>query len=201
MKQKVEAGSDEAPRTVPNAEREARRTSAAKRLSGIKFRGELDISDRLIDRTIEMYEGNILGYLGPELCTKRGNAMLGLQKDKQWESTPNAHGGFTLRRADDGRRADVDSQFAFSFSFQRRSLALDMGDVMDFENSELLRTSLIDSLVKEPPTGFAAVGMEQVLEADRTLWVLMGEQTRSGIKRKPDDRPCDKVFFQSLREL
>ena len=49
MKRKVEAGSDEAPRTVPNAEREARRTSAAKRLSGIKFRGELDISDRLID--------------------------------------------------------------------------------------------------------------------------------------------------------
>ena len=169
MKRKVEAGSDEAPRVVPNAEREARRSAAVQWLKGVSLKGEFDISDRLLDRAIGMHEGNVLGYLGRELCTKRGNAMLGLQKDKLWESSPNASGEFTLRRSDDGRRADVDTQFAFSFALQRRSLALDMGDVMDFENSEILRTKLIDALMKTPPNGFMNVGIEQVLDADRAF--------------------------------
>lgn len=201
MRRKVDAPAGDAPRVVPNAEREARRTATAARVNGVKLLGELDISDRLLDRAIDMYDGNVLGYLGPELCTKRGNAMLGLQKDPLWESSPNANGGFTLRRADDGRRVDVDGQFAFSFAFQRRSLALEMGDIMSFDNAETLRNKFIDALMATPPVGFMAVGIDQVLEADRTFWIKMGELTRKGIKRQPDGRPCDKAFEKVIESF
>ena len=43
--------------------------------------------------------------------------MVGIHNDQQWESAPNINGGFTIHRADDGQRADIDGQFAFSFSY------------------------------------------------------------------------------------
>ena len=194
MRRKTEAGPSDAPRAVPNAEREARRAAAAIELKGVKLEDELDISDRLIDRAIDMYDSNVLGYLGPELCTKRGNAMMGIQRDPLWESVPNINGGFTLKRADDGRRAEFDTQFAFSFALQRRSLALHMSGVMDYTHSETLRAKFISAMMKEPRRGFLPVDLAQVLDADREFWIAMGDKVRKGIKNTIGGRPCDLAF-------
>ena len=201
LRRTVESPSGNAPREIPNAELEARRDRTEARVKGIKLLNELDISDRLLIRAIEIYDSNRMGYIGPDLCTKRGNTMVGIQKDQQWESSPNANGGFTLRRAEDGRRVDVDGQFAFSYAFQRRSLALDMAEILDFDNSETLRLQYIAKVMASSPAGFLAIGFEQILDADRYFWIKMGEVTRKGIKMKPDGRPCDKVFDEVFKDF
>ena len=63
MKRKVEGTSEDAPRKVPALEREERREKLKSRLIGTKMTNELDPSDRLIDKTIEIYEQNRLRYL------------------------------------------------------------------------------------------------------------------------------------------
>ena len=127
--------------------------------------------------------------------------MVNARKDQQWESAPNLHGGFTFKLAEDGRRVDVDGQFAFSYAAQRRSLAMDMAEIVDFASSEKLRRKYISVLMKEPPMGFLAVGLEQIFNADRYFWVRLGELTRKGIKMKPDGRPCDKVFEKVFEDF
>ena len=194
LRRTVESPSGNAPREIPNAELESRRDRTDARTKGVKLLGELDISDRLLIRAIEIYDSNKIGYMGLELCTKRDDALVGIQKNQEWESTPNLRGGFTFSRADDGRRVDVDGQFAFGYAMQRRSLALDMAEILDYENSEELRARLVAAIMEVPPPGFLPIGFEQILSADRCFWVEMGKLTRKGIKMQPDGRPCDKVF-------
>ena len=40
------------------------------------------------------------------------------------------------------------------------------------------------------------VTLKQLEEADKRLWSVLAERTRSGIKVSPEGRPCDKVFVQ-----
>jgi hypothetical protein len=44
-----------------------------------------------------------------------------------------------LRKLEDYKRSPVDSQFAFIFAFHRRGLALEIADLLCFENHEILR--------------------------------------------------------------
>ena len=158
------------------------------------MKGELDISDALLERAIAMYDANAVSYVSLDMCTKKENALLGVKKDRRWEHIPNAYGKLELRLVDDDTRLSVDTQFAFIFALQRRALALQMGDVMEFSLSEKLRAKLIEVLMKPAPTGFLPVGMNQVLEADFVFWTQMVEETTEGIKRKPNGRPCDNAF-------
>ena len=200
MKRTVEAPTN-TPREVPNPELEARRERTESRVDGIELEDETDISDALLTRVITMYEINKLAYIGLEHCTKRGDAMVGINKNEQWESVPNISGGFTIRRGDDGQRADVDGQFALSYALQRRSLSLDMGDVLDFKKHEKLRRKYISSLMSSPPPGFMPIGLAQIVEADKCFWVELGKLTRKGIKRKVDGRPCDNAFDEIMKNF
>jgi hypothetical protein len=80
LKSQLESPTLDAPRVVPNAERLARRRRAAEQLPGLELKGELDISDALLDRTIDMYDRNGIYYLGLELCTKRQTSLMGPQR-------------------------------------------------------------------------------------------------------------------------
>ena len=147
LKRRVEASPDDAPRVVPNAERLERRKRVAARLAGLavngQLTGELNVSDRLMDLCIEMHDRNQLHYVAPDLCTKKTVDILGGKRDRLWESVPNSAGMLVFKKPEDSERAELGSQFALSFAFQRRGLALEMADVVSFDHSECLRSRLI----------------------------------------------------------
>ena len=196
LKRMLVNGSDDVPRSVPVPEKLARRKRAAQQLQGLELKGELDISDRLLERAIQIYDSNTLCYLGLDVCTKKSFDLTGGMRDKRWEHVPTASGTMEMRLKDDDVRITVDTQFAFSFAMQRRSLALLMGDVMAFELSEKLRTKYIAVLMKPPQEGYAQVGMQQVLSADLIFWTEMMEcdALQEGTKRNANGRPCDQAF-------
>lgn len=195
LKRRVDATPDDAPRVVPNAERLERRRRVATRLAGLatggQFVGELNVSDRLLDTCIEMYEKNQIFYVAPEMCTKKSVDILGTRRDRLWESVPNATGQLVFKKTDDAERAALGSQFALGLAFQRRGLALEMADIISYDHSETLRSRLIAAFMEAPPTGYAAVSIEQIFDADQVAWTLLAEKTVDGIKRKGTDRPCD----------
>ena len=139
LRRQVESGPSDVPRVVLNAEREERRARVERHLVGLELIDDLDVSDRLIDRCIAIYDNNRLAYLGPELCTKRDMEICDVQKDPTWATAPDLSGVLRLKRSDDDVRADLDSQFSLLYAFQRRGLALEMGEVMSFETHEILR--------------------------------------------------------------
>ena len=200
LKRRVDSGTDDMPRSIPNAEREERRSRLALRLVGLELTGELDVSDRLIDRCITMYESNSLVYLGPDVCTKRSTGVLGGKSDRLWEAVPSASGAMVFKRLEDDSLAETGSQFALQFALQRRALALDMADIVAYEITAKLNTLLVAAHMKQPPRGFAAVSISQMLEADQTAWTLVADQTRKGIKRTGAGRPCDAALTAVFKE-
>ena len=183
---------DDVPRKIPLPEKEACRARTAQMLPHLRLVDELDVSDRLLDLCFDMREGDKIGYLGIELCTKRNMEVLGAKKQPQYAPTHDAAGFLRYQRIEECETTALDNQLQISFAFQRRSLALEMTDIMSYANAELLKDRLIAAVMKPSPTGYAAVSLQQALEADQVAWQLLSEKTRGGIKRLGNSaRPCD----------
>ena len=95
---------------IPAPKRAERRRRFEKRLANYTdadgyFPDELDVSDKLIDRCITMWDCNSLAYLGVEFCTKRSMELVGVNKDSKFQPTPDASGVMKFKAVEDDERA------------------------------------------------------------------------------------------------
>ena len=203
LKQRVGGSVADGPRRVTTAERRERFLKVERRLApGIVIRGELEPSERLIDRCIHIWDANTVRYLPLECCTKRAMEIRGVDKDPMWASVPDPTTGLMrLKQVVEDTSSPISSQFELIHALMRRALALEMGDLLSFENHELLRNKYVAALMKTPFSGFARFTMEQMIEADIHLFRILADKTREGVRRVGvQDRPLDKVFAEALRE-
>ena len=201
LRRRSEATTEDGPRVMPAAERRERFLRVESRLKpGIKMRGELEVSFKLIERCVHMWDANTIKYLPLELCTKRNDEVRGIEKDPLWATVPDpASGRLLLKQVRDDVRSAVDGQFAYNFAMQRRAIGMEMADIMSFENGDELRDIFVAAMMKAPFSGFEPFSCEQVLEADLQFWLIIAELTRDGVKRKGSaDRPCDVVFQRAI---
>jgi hypothetical protein len=91
LKRKVEANGDELPRRLPTAERAARLVSQQTRLLVPVLEEDLESSNALIDKGIQMVEDNLLSYISLEQCTTRAQE---LDNTKAIEEYKTDGGGF-----------------------------------------------------------------------------------------------------------
>jgi hypothetical protein len=80
------------------------------------------------------------------------------------------------------------------YALVRRGLAMDQANILDYAKHDMLVELLLDVRMQEPPNGYQRVAMKQLEAADKKFFVLLGEETRSGIKATQDGRPCDGAF-------
>ena len=184
------------PRVVPQPEKEARGSALASRLNGLAvdgmFVGEFDVSDRLLERCIHLYENNVLAYVGLDLCTKRDFEVLGHRRDPHLAPVQDASGYIKMQSQQPETYCSIETQTLMENAFMRRNLAMDMGDVMSFEVGEELRRTLVAALTEEVPPGHAPVSLNQLVSADKKFWVKLASATRGGVRRVDEiERPCD----------
>ena len=196
MRRLQEPSNPEAPRTVPQPEKEARRLALAERLVGLavggRFRGEYDVSDRLLERCMDIWERNSLAYVGLELCTKRDFEVLGHKKDPYLAPVQDANGFLRMQQHVPDEQCAVSTQSMFENALVRRNLAMDMADVMSFELGERLRRALVEALTDDAPPGYVTAGLNQLIAADKKFWVTLASATCGGVKRSGEaERPCD----------
>jgi hypothetical protein len=91
LKRKVEANGDELPRRLPTAERAARLVNQQTRLLVPVLEEDLESSNALIDKGIQMVEDNMLSYTSLEQCTTRAQE---LDNTKAIEEYKTDGGGF-----------------------------------------------------------------------------------------------------------
>ena len=186
----------DAPKVVPQPEKEARRAALAAKLIGLsvdgRFVGELDVSDRLLERCMDLWEKNAIAYVGLELCTKRDFEVLGYKRDPALAPMQDANGYLRMQQRQADEVCPIGTQSQWENAFTRRNLAMDMADVMSFQLGDRLRRTLVDSLTEEVPPGHVAVSLNQLIAADRKFWVKLASLTCGGVKRDgQDERPCD----------
>eukprot|EP00435_Cladocopium_sp_Y103_P051902 s1922_g16.t1 len=80
----------------------------------------------------------------------------------------------------------------------KRALALEQANLVKFSLMEAWSEKMMQSRLEEPSAGFARTTMKQLEQADRKLFVVLGENTREGIKATPTGRPIDDVFEKCM---
>ena len=161
LKTRIERNDDAVPRKVPNLERAHRLAEQQRRLSpALDISGPLQPAHSLIDAVSQQKDDGILKYLSPEHCPSRDDE---LQLDKK-----------TVL-------ADVSSDLKIRQALQRRSLAYDQLGIMAYEKLEGWISFLFLQPSRLPPEHFAAITIEQVLQADKQSFIFMSERCRTGL--------------------
>ena len=167
LRTKIDKKDDEAPRKVPQAERNSRLQAQRKRLTGIEVSGPLEPSDSLVDVVSQQREDELLRYIELEQCTCRDSEVRASKNSKT-------------------NKADLTSDFGVRQAMQRRALAYDQLEIFTFQLLEGWHTYLFNLMAREAVAidgvRYNKVSMSQILEADRQVFVLTSDRCRRGLQ-------------------
>ena len=168
LKQAVEERSEDMPtKRLALPERTHRYEDQKRRL----------IADRFVDLTVSQYEENRIHHIELARCISKEQEILasGSKDDKKLviDASDNV-----LRNA-----------------FTRRALAYDQANIVGFANANAWTEELLQVRLETPPPGYEKVSLQQIIQADRKLWVKLADVTRDGIQVQSFGRPVDKIFI------
>ena len=95
--------------------------------------------------------------------------------------------------------ADISTDLMVRMALMRRGLALDQCNVLEYSLHDQWVEKVFDVRTETPTDGYAHISLQQVIQADRKLFLKLAELTREGIQVKHDGRPCDKIFLQAMQ--
>lgn len=185
---------DESPaKKIPQPERVARYRAQVQRLPGLRLVGELECSNALIDLVFQQSEDEIIRYLAPSKCTRRSQELLGLPKESRYSTDLN---GFIKERQHDASlAADVSTEMRTRYALTRRALAYDQVGLCDFHVLDGWSDFLWEQMMRPPPVGYTQISLDQVLQADRAIFLVLAELTREGITIRPTGvKPIEAAF-------
>ena len=94
--------------------------------------------------------------------------------------------------------ADLSNDMLLRLCLMRRGLALDQCNVLDYAKHDAWVEKILDIRLESPPDGYQRVTLQQIVNADRKLFLKLAELTRSGIQITAKGRPVDLVFEQAV---
>ena len=75
---------------------------------------------------------------------------------------------------------------------------MDQCNVLDYAKHDAWVEKLLDIRLESPPDGYQRVTLQQIVNADRKLFLKLAELTRSGIQITAKGRPVDLIFEQAV---
>ena len=146
-----------------------------------------------MDRCCAAYESDRLTYVEWSMCLSREYELANNVK-KDTDLSFNSDGTLKLARTSKIEPMQGMTEIQVRYALVRRGLVMGQANIMDYAKHDMLVELLLDVRMQEPPSGYQRVTMKQLEAADKKFFVVLGEETRAGIKAAQDGRPCDKVF-------
>jgi hypothetical protein len=176
----------EGGRKLPVAEKQARLQQQQQRLTGVNISGELQPSYALIDLAASMLESNSVIWISPAKCSKRESEIqLSTTKEKSSVIAVEQH-TLKVTAAEDVVKVDHSTELQLQWAMQRRGIALDQCRLIDWETHQRWVQYLLGLLTKAVPDGYAKIKMEQLLKADRELFLVMAQELQQSGDRLTD---------------
>ena len=183
------------PKKIPLAEKESRMTAIRNRLTGIALEGPLEPSTSLLEQTVHQHETKTIKYLPPEKCYSREHEI----KFAKPAKTLQVEGGtiaFKENAAIPGETVFTSLQFQQALT--RRAIAYDFAELVTFDVSRRYCDMLLRHLTREPPPGYSATTLAQLVKADQHVWAKMSE-AGSDIRRDAAGHlPLDTLILRCL---
>ncbi|CAE7710295.1 SLC24A2 [Symbiodinium sp. CCMP2592] len=192
MKMLVERTDESIPRKLSVPERSERFEVVSKRLVGLSIKNRLEPADSLVDSFVSQYEQDKLQFVPWEkLVSKEQEASTGAKREPFFslDSTGKLRSETKVEV-----RADTSTELLLQLALQRRGIAMEMANILDYHRHHMWVERLLAARLDAPPSTHMQPTLDQCQQADRKLWQLLGEATRSGIQLKAGGRPLDTIF-------
>ena len=197
LKEKVETGDSPAVRKINPAERDSRLEAQAKRLSGIRLKGELEVAHSVLDAVNDQFEKKQIKYIPPHKAVKREHEILGTKAPQKFQL--DASGALTVQSGELHLQCDASSDLSAFQALQRRALAYDFSRLLSFDASMEWIHFLFDHLHREAAPGYVKPDLAALLRADRQSWLLLAEQCTSFEPDEVTGRPPLDAHVQMLK--
>jgi len=168
------------------------------RLTGLSFTPQSEPSHSLIDRVCQQLEDNVITYIELNRCSSRHDEALHSKVDTSL-ALDNA-GGLRLSKKQRLDDVNVTGEHKLRQAFLRRSLAYDLAGIATFAVLDLWTQKLFEKMNEAPLSNYRHISIEQVINADKALWVKVSNDTRGKLQPKTGtDKPFD-VSFEKFSE-
>ena len=170
-------------RKIPPIEREAKMRQLKARLPGVVIEKQMEPSHSLLNLVGQMWENRQLQYLPIEKLTSREHEVLFSKTSKQLSIDSDK-----LLVKEEAKVPDQSSTTELQVleALRRRGIALAFCDMMSWEAHERYLQTLFGHLRTEAPDGYVKPSLQQVLKADREVFLVLIRKDIN-VRRRPDD--------------
>eukprot|EP00971_Amphidinium_carterae_P351549 6492161-Amphidinium_carterae.2 len=165
---------------VPSVERSARLKAQQERLPGLEIKGELEPGTSLLLLVAKIKDSNEVSYIPPDKCISRA-VELSSDRKEQKRMVLAVQGKEVIVQEAGEEYAVVDTELHLKNALTRRGLALDQFNVLDFQTHSRWIEFLYQRLARVPYEGARPVTVQQIIAADKALWLRIAELTRDGV--------------------
>ena len=177
LQSRLERSDTSEVKILPLAEKVQRLQLLKQKFSGVMLSTTLEPSHHLIDKVVHQYEENCVKLIELSACTSREQEI---RSDKTTPQITFDHAGnIKVTKQSQVTECSIQGDIRLTAAFTRRSLAYELANVASFEVMEGWSQLLFDRVCQDPPSGYKHISIEQILVADRKLWVKVSEETRS----------------------
>jgi hypothetical protein len=193
---RIDRNDDAAPRKLPAPEREVRFVTQQERLVGVDTTGEYEPAHFLLDEAQQQSEEGVLRHIPVDKCLCRRQELGGIKRDPSIK----VEGGLLRVTVDKATnlKADTSTIWHVRVALARRALAYDQAGVLSFEVAEKWANMLFAQLSRDSPPGYDKTSLNQILLADKELFILMGEALRGGLGLSPTGEKKADVAMLAL---
>ena len=181
-------------RKLPAVERTTKMQNLRARLAGVVIEKALEPRYALLDAVAQQWESKQLAYLSPEKCTSR-----------EWEITMSKTSKQLSIDTDKllvkSEQAVPDQQVATEMqvfeALRRRGIALAFTDSLSWEVHERYLQRIFQHLRNEAPEGYFKTSLQQVLRADREVFLHMVQRDVSVRRAADNTLPMDAAIMSA----
>ena len=175
LKHSVERVEDMPVKKLAQPERADRLKRQQSKLKGIRIEGKLEPSDRLVDLAVSLYEENRLQHVELSRCTSKEQEVLNSSQREDKHVAIDASGAVRIRDKEHKMEADLSSDMFVRLALMRRGLAFDQANLLDYLEHDRWVEKMFDCRVASQPDGYSKISMQQIINADRKLFVKLAE--------------------------
>ena len=180
IQNKMQKNPSDTPKTIPLAERLVRVEEQRERLKGLIYDQFLESAHALTDKIQAMLEDGVVTYLAPEKCISRHDEIQCTKSDQQLSF--DAQGNVKVTKADSQLNCDVTGELRLRQCLTRKALAFDQIKLCSFDVMETWHNTMVQALMRKPPSGHKYVTIQQIMAADQELWNFLSQNTRGKLK-------------------
>ena len=196
LKPRVDRSEASEARVIPLPEKLDRVRLQKDRLVGISFTPTVEPSHSLIDRACQQLEDNVVSYIELRKCSSRHDETLHAKTDTTLTLDPS--GGLRLTKRQKLDNINLTGEHRLRQAFVRRSLAYDLANIGSFAVLDKWTQKLFERMNEPPLANYKFVSVEQILNADKSLWVKVSDSTRGRLNVATGPRKVFDVEFEKF---